>query len=72
MKHLKTFNEAMFVDELGSLQLPDYLMDDPNDTEDDAYEKGKEAKYRDCDKNDNPYSDEYLKGAWKDGFNSPY
>jgi hypothetical protein len=72
MKHLKTFNEAMFVDELGSLQLPDYLMDDPNDTEDDAYEKGKEAKYNDCDIDENPYSDEYLKGTWKDGFNSPY
>ena len=72
MKHLKTFNEAMFVDELGSLYLPDYLTDDPNDTEDDAYEKGKESKDNDCDISETPYQDEYLRSAWNDGFNSPY
>ena len=70
MKYLKTFNESMFVDELGKLYLPDYLVDDPNDTEDDAYEKGCEAKYNFCDIDENPYQDKHLSDAWEEGFNN--
>ena len=72
MKHIKSFNEAMFADESGNIHLPEYLIDDANDDEDDSYEKGKESKENDCDIEENPYEDDSLRDAWDAGFNSKY
>jgi hypothetical protein len=70
MKHLKTFKEALEVDFLGKLQMPDYLTCGAEDDEDYAFDKGREAKENDCDIEENPYEEgDPLRFAWEDGFN---
>ena len=69
MKHLKTFKESMEVDETGNLSYPEYLAARPEDDENDAFDKGQEAKHNDCFIEENPYDQEDpLWDAWRDGF----
>lgn len=69
MKHLKTFKEAMEVDATGNLSFPEYLTARPEDDENDAFEKGREAKSEDCDIEENPYDKEDpLHDCWNDGW----
>jgi hypothetical protein len=68
MKYLKSFNESFF-DEIG-MSYPEYLKAHVEDDEDDAFEKGMEAKENDCDVEENPYEEEDpCHNAWKEGFN---
>ena len=70
MKHIKRFNEAMSVDFMGNIEMPDYLTSYEEDDENDAFEKGREAKSNDCDIEENPYDEgDPLRMAWEDGFN---
>jgi hypothetical protein len=61
-------NESMMVDEFGNLEIQDCLMDSSEDNPDTAYEKGKEAYYRNFDENKNPFTEPELKQAWFDGY----
>lgn len=67
MKYLKSFNESFF-DEIG-MNFPEYLIARPEDDEDEAFEKGREAKENDCDREENPYeTEDPCHDAWNEGF----
>jgi hypothetical protein len=60
-------NEGLEIDEFGEMRIPDCLIDSPDDDPDTAYEKGKEAFYRNFDEDENPFTEPELKQAWQDG-----
>ena len=73
MKYLKLFeqfNEGMWVDKFGSLVIPDFLTEEPDDDPDIAYDKGKEARLKNYEIDECPYSEPELKMAWIDGYKS--
>ena len=73
MKYLKRFNEATLINkdepvDIGNM-FPDCLIDYADDTVDSAYEKGREAKAKGYDFDENPFVDnDELMDAWATGY----